>query len=153
MAKRRTTEYILENSPFFNKEEIRTKSRMVPLEYNKEEDYYLTKRIIHKSEEFVKQVIEREINITAYHKLGNLSKTILFYVTQTSLEYNSLTFMLDAKILAKILGISSIRLIYKSINELIDTKYIARTESKERYWINHNRYYKGNYLIIKSIES
>ncbi len=153
MVQRRTSDYLLTNSPFFDKREIKTKSKLTPLSYNEKEDYYITKKIIFKSEEYVKQIIESKINITEYYKLSNLSKVLLFYITNTRLEYNSLTFHLDIKVFARILEYKSNNKIYDAINELITFKYIARTDTKELYWINHNKFYKGNYLIIKNIET
>lgn len=153
MVQRRKTKYLLTNSPFFDRGEISTKSKLEPLSYNDKEDYYITKRIIYKSEEYVKAVVENNINITEYYELSNLAKTILFYIINVRLQYNSLTFELDVSIVARTLQLKSTSKIYEAIRELIKYKYIAKTDIKQVYWINHNKYYKGNYLVIKSIES
>ena len=153
MVKRRDKQYLLDTSPFFDKEELGFKTKLIPLEYNDKEDYYIARKVIVKSEEFVKQVIERKTNITEYYNLPNLSKTLMMYITQHCLEYNNLTFHFDADVFAKIIGITSVPKIYTAINKLIEAKYIARTETKKLYWINHNKYYKGNYLVVKIIES
>jgi hypothetical protein len=42
--------------------------------------------------------------------------------------------------------------VYIAVNELIENEYIARTTTKEVYWINHNIFYKGNYLITKELK-
>jgi hypothetical protein len=42
--------------------------------------------------------------------------------------------------------------LFKAIKELIDNKDISRTRTKEVYWINHNRYYKGNYIVDKFLK-
>jgi hypothetical protein len=153
MVQRRKRKYLLTNSPFFDRKEISTKSKLEPLSYNEKEDYYITKRIIYKSEEYVKAVVENNINITEYYELSNLAKTILFYIINVRLQYNSLTFELDVSIVARTLQMKSKSKIYEAIKELIEHKYIAKTDIKQVYWINHNKYYKGNYLVIKSIES
>lgn len=152
MVQRRDREYILTISPFFDSKEIKTKSRLTPLSYNEEEDYYITKKVIYKSEEYVKTIIEKEINITEYYKLSNLAKTLLFYIINSKLEYNSLTFHLDVNTFTTIIGHTGTNKIYDAINSLIKFRYIARTDKKELYWINHNKFYKGNYLVIKNIE-
>lgn len=153
MVQRRKRKHLLTDSPFFDENEIRTKARLEPLSYNEKEDYYITKKIIFKSEEYVKAIVENTINITEYYKLSNLAKTILFYIVNVRLQYNSLTFELDVSIIMRVLGLKSKSKVYIAIKELIDNKYIAKTDIKQVYWINHNKYYKGNYLVIKSVES
>lgn len=153
MAKGRNNQYLLDTSPFFDKEELGFKTKLIPLSYNEKEDYYIARKVIIKSEEFVKQVIEKKTNITEYYKLSNLSKTLMMYITQHCLEYNSLTFLLDVEVFGKIIGIKTTAKIYNAVNELIKAKYMARTETKKLYWINHNKFYKGNYLVIKIVES
>lgn len=153
MATRRKTLYKLDTSPFYNIAELNTKTRLKPLSYNEEEDYYITKRIIYKSEEFVKAIIPNKLNITEYFKLSSLAKNLLYYIVNSCLEYNSLTFTLDISVFGKLVGVNSDNRIYNAIKQLIEAKYIARTDTKKVYWINHNRYYKGNYLVIKTIES
>lgn len=152
MVQRRRKKYLLTDSPFFNDKELRYKSKLEPLSYNEKEDYYISKKIIFKSEEYVKAIVEPTINITEYYKLSNLSKTLLFYIINFRLEYNNLTFELDVDVFARVVQYKSTNKIYDAINELIDKKYIARTSTKKVYWINHNKYYKGNYLVIKLIE-
>ena len=153
MVKGGNRKYLLENSPFFNKEEIKTKSKYDPISYNEKEDYFITKKIIFKSEEYVKQIIPNKVNITEFYKLSNLAKTLLFYITYSRLEYNALVFHLDIKVFARSIEYKSIDKVYTAIKELITTKYIARTKTKEVYWINHNKFYKGNYLVIKNVET
>ena len=145
--------YILDNSPFFDKEELGFKSKLVPLQYNEKEDYYVAKKVIIKAQEFVKVIVERKFNITEYYNLSDLSKTLLMYIVVTKLERDNLTFHLDAKVFSTIVGHKSPQKTYDAINELIDKQYIARTTTDKLYWINHNKYYKGNYLIYKNVES
>lgn len=153
MASKRTTKYQLDVSPFFNIAELNTRTRLKPLSYNEKEDYYITKRIVYKSEEFVKAIVPNKLNITEYYKLSNLGKTLLYYIVNTRLEYNSLTFSLKASTFGTLVGVKSVRKVHEAIRELITFNYIAKTDKKENYWINHNKYYKGNYLVIKTIES
>lgn len=153
MVRRNDRENILTNSPFFDLKEINLRSKLVPISETEEDNYYISKRIVYKSEEFVKAIVERNTNITEYYKLSNLSKTILYYIINSQLEYNSLVFQLSVSVVARILQYKSTKKIYIAINELIEFKYIARTSTKELYWINHNKYYKGNYLVIKLIEN
>jgi hypothetical protein len=153
VVEKRNKQYLLNSSPFFDKKELGYKTKLIPLEYNEKEDYYITKKIIIKSEEFIKQVVERKTNITAYYNLSNLAKSLLYYITQDRLEYNNLTFHLDLKVFAVLINYKKHKALYATINELIEHKYIARTDTDKLYWINHTKFYKGNYLIIKTIES
>lgn len=70
----------------------------------------------------------------------------MYYII-TLLEYNSPTFTLKAKNARVILNKKDTSYIYKAIKELIKNNYIAKTSVKEVYWINHNRYFKGNYTF------
>lgn len=153
MVQRRKRHYLLTDSPFFDERELNTRHKLEPISYDEKEDYYISKKIIYKSEEYVKAVVEKSINITEYYQLSNLAKTLLYYIVNFRLEYNSLTFQLNVEIFARVVKFKNPKKVYKAVNELIETKFIARTNTKELYWINHNKYYKGNYLVIKLIES
>jgi hypothetical protein len=153
MVRRKNRQGLLEHSPFFNLDEIKVKSKLEPIAYNEKEDTYITKRIIYKSEEYVKQVIPNKVNLTEYYELSNLAKTLLFYITYSRLEYNCLTFHLNVEVFARSINYKSISKIYIAIKELINSKYIAKSKTKEVYWINHNKFYKGNYLVLKNIEN
>jgi hypothetical protein len=144
--------YELEQSPFYSDTlKSNKKAKLKPLEYNSKEDIYLTRKIIHKSEVYVKLIIPDNINLTAYHRLSKLSTTLLYYIITSKLNYNSPTFVLKAKEFADIMAFKQVNKVYDAINELCEEKHIARTDSREVYWINHNRYYKGSYITINEI--
>lgn len=141
----------IESSPFYDDDSINFKDKYETIRKQGNGDIYLSKKIVYKSDEYTKVIIPKTINITKYQKLPDLSKTILHYITVALLEYNSPIFVMKTSELMEVLDIKSIKTIYKAINSLIEANYIARSSTKEVYWINHNYYYKGNIIKIKNL--
>lgn len=144
------TEYNIESSPFYNKN-VKVRVSLEELKASGEEDIVLARKRYFKQDEYVKFIINEEFNITAYDKISSLAKTILHYIMYDCMEYNSPTFRLKASTIASILCKDE-SVVFKAIKELIDLKYIAKTRTKEVYWINHNKFYKGNYLTDKYLK-
>ena len=83
--------------------------------------------------------------------MSKLADTLLQYIIQNCLEYNTPTFKLDVNDFMILIKFKTKNKVYVAVNELIDNGYIARTDTKELYWINHNIFYKGNFLITKEL--
>lgn len=144
--------YHLEDSPFYEETlKSQLKEKLSTVEYDSKEDVYISKKILYKAEEYVKCILHKEINITEYYRLSKLASTILYYIISTKLEYNSPTFRLTVDEILKILNLKNHSKVFKALRELISNNYIARTSTKQLYWINHNKYYKGTYITIKEI--
>ena len=141
--------YTLEQSPFYNKG-IRIRAKLTELTASDGEDVVLARKRYFKQDEYIKFIINKEFNITAFHALPKMSNTILTYILYYCLEYNSPSFRFRAIDFATIIGADT-SVIYRGIKALIDLKYIARTKSREIYWINHNLFYKGNFMIDKHL--
>lgn len=152
MAKKKIikVEYNIEQSPFYNKG-VRLRASLKELHASDGEDVVLARKRYFKQDEYVKFIITNEFDITAYHALYGISKTILQYIVYNCLEYNTPTFRFKATNLASILEVD-ISAIFKGIRELINLEYIAKTKTREVYWINHNKFYKGNYIIDKFLK-
>lgn len=103
----------------------------------------IVKKKYYQSSDYVKIIVGDIIDITNYIKLSKTAKNLLYYIVNI-LEYNSPTFTLKVSIVAPLIQ-SETSTVYRAIKELIKFKYIAKTDIKEVYWINHNRFYKGNY--------
>lgn len=136
--------YVIRESPFINiggnlKVQIQEVKTL-------EGDLSIVKKKYYQSSEYTKIITNDKIDLSLYFNLSPAAKDLLFYVI-TLLEYNSPTFTLKTKDAMVVLKLTSKSYIYKIIKELIDSKYVARTGIKEVYWINHNRYYKGNYTF------
>tara|TARA_R110000772_G_C13310328_1_gene440522 strand:- start:50034 stop:50480 length:447 start_codon:yes stop_codon:yes gene_type:complete len=110
-----------------------------------EGDLQIVKKKYYQSNDYVKFIIKDTVAITDYVKLGDTAKNLLYYIVHI-LEYNSPIFKLRVKDVSLLIDANP-RTVFKAIKELVDTKYIARTTTKEIYWINHNRFYKGNYTF------
>jgi len=141
----------IELSPFYDDDSINFKDKYETLRKHGNGDVYLSKKIVYKSDEYTKVIIPKVLNITKYQTLPDLSKTILHYITVALLEYNSPVFVMKTSELQQVLNVKSPKTIYKAINSLIEAEYIARSSTKEVYWINHNYYYKGNIIKIKNL--
>jgi len=150
MSKKRK-EYDLEQSPFYS---LNTKLRatLTELKASTGEELVLARKRYFKQDEYVKFIIDNEFDIVTYHNLSTIAKTILQYIVYNCLEYNSPTFRFKVVDFAAIVGYDT-SYIHKGVKELQDCKYIAKTSSKEVYWINHNKYYKGNFMIDKYVKT
>ena len=144
--------YLIEDSPF-NKPSVRTKVSLKELQSTKDNIVLARKRHF-RADEYTKVITNMEIDFSTYYKLSNLAKTVLYYIQCNCLEYNSPTFRFIVEEFLTMLKLSenSKPNVWKVINELIEANYIARTKTKEVYWINHNLYYKGAFIVNKSIK-
>lgn len=149
MSKKTKREYKLEASPFYNKNE-RLRANLRELKASNGEEVVLARKRYFKQDEYVKFIINNEFNITAYHNLPKMSNTIMTYIVYNCLEYNVPTFRFKVTHFATILNTKT-SIIYKGLNALLTAKYFAKTGTKEVYWINHNMFYKGNFMIDKHI--
>lgn len=145
-------EYRIEQSPFYNKHTNRIRANLKELNASNGEEVVLARKRYFKQDEYVKFIIDTEFDISAYYKLSNIAKTTLQYILYFCIEYNTPTFRLKAQDVATLLDTDS-TYIHKGIKALIDFKYIARTQTREVYWINHNIIYKGNYMIDKFLKT
>lgn len=144
-------EYSIEDSPF-NKKTERIRANLTELSASSGEEVVLARKRFYRQDEYVKLIVYDEFNITVYHKLSGTAKSILFYIIYFALDYNSPTFKLKAKVLAQVL-VTDVSFIFKAINELINGSYIAKTKTRELYWINHNLFYKGRFMIDNFIKT
>ena len=108
-------------------------------------DYEVVKKKYYQTKEYTKIIIDQELDLETYVSLSNLAKGILFYIFHI-LEYNSPTFELKIDTIVQLFKTSR-RYGYKAIKELVEVKYIARSEIKQVYWINHNKFFKGNHTF------
>ena len=149
--KAKVIEYNIEESPFYNTN-VKLRATLEELKASEDgETVVLARKRYFKQDEYTKLIINDEFDILAYDELSSLAKTILCYVQCYCLDYNSPIFRLKGSEIGTILH-RDISYIYKAIAELIANKDIARTTSREIYWINHDRYYKGNYIIDKFLK-
>ena len=141
--------YKLEQSPFYNKG-IKLRANLTELKASDGEEVVLARKRYFKQDEYIKFIINKEFNITAFHNLPKMSNTILTYILYYCLEYNTPTFRFKATEFAIIIGVNT-PVIYKGLNALVELKYMSKTRTKEVYWINHNMFYKGNFMIDKHL--
>lgn len=135
--------YKVEQSPFLdNKGNLKIHLQEVK---NLEEDFVVVKRKYYQASDYSKIIIEPTLDLSSYIKLSNSTKDLLFYIIQI-LEYNIPTFKLKVSVVATLLKIKE-PTVYKAIRELIDGRFIAKTDTKEIYWINHNKFFKGNFTF------
>lgn len=133
--------YKITQSPFLKET---SKTNVYHEEVNNiDEDFVLVRKKYYQSNEYAKIILHEERELSKYFNLNSTAKDILFYILNI-LEYNSPTFRLKLNVLKLLLNKSK-STIYKGINELIESNYIHKTDTKEVYWINHNYFYKGNY--------
>lgn len=116
-----------------------------------EGDLVVVKKKYYQSGDYIKQIVGDKIDLSIYLNLSPVAKNLLFYIT-TIIEYNNPTFRLKVEDAVTIIK-SDKSYIYKAIRELIKADYIARTKTLQVYWINHNRYFKGNYTFEIYAES
>ena len=154
MAKKRKIieqEYLLESSPFY-RDNIILRAALNQLNLEDKDNVVLARKRYFKQDDYVKVITTKEYNLSNYYRLSNLAKTVMFYIIYNCLEFNSPTFRLVVKDLAQMIGLKDDSAIHKAIKELIANEDIARTKTREVYWINFNRYYKGVYVVDKFIK-
>lgn len=151
MSKRTKHEYKVELSPYYNKNE-RLRANLKELKASDGEEVVLARKRYFKQDEYVKFIINDEFNITAFHALPKMSNTIMMYILYNCLEYNVPTFRFKVEHFAMIVSTNH-SVIYKGMKALMDAKYFSKTGTKEIYWINHNMFYKGNFMIDKHIKT
>lgn len=142
--------YLIEDSPF-NTVPFRVKLNLQQIEYS-DKSIILAKKRYYKADEYTKIITNIDLDLSEYYKLSNLSKTLLWYIITTCLDYNTPTFRLVVEEFCTLLKYKDKSKVWIAINELINHKYIARTKTKEVYWINHNYFYKGNYYTDKHLK-
>ncbi len=145
MAKKK--EYKLESSPFYNRN-MKLRSGLSELQASSGESIVLAKKRYFRKDEYIKFIIAEEFDIQAFHNLPNMAKSILQYILYYCLEYNTPYFTFKAKEFALIIK-TDVSFVHKGKNKLIDANIIAKTSTREVYWINHNLYYKGNFIVDK----
>ena len=143
-------EYTVETSPFYNKG-YKLRANLTELKASDGEELVLARKRFFKQDEYVKFIINTEFDIKQFHTMPKIANTILQYILYYCLEYNVPTFRFKTDDFAEILGVNT-SLVFRGIKTLIDKKYIARTKSKEIYWINHNYFYKGNFMTDKYLK-
>lgn len=141
-------EYNIERSPFYSTTG-KIRATLKELEASSGEEVVLAHKKYYKQDEYIKFIINDELDIVTYDNISSLAKTLLHYILYNCLEYNSPTFRLKISKVATILKKKDNSNLYKAINELIAINYISKTETREVYWINHNKFYKGVYLVDK----
>ena len=131
----------IEESPFYNN---KSKDNIFLQNVkNLEDNYSLVRRKYYNSNEYTKFIIQKEEDLSIFFSLSNTSKNLLYYIINI-LDYNSVTFRLKVKEVCNLLK-KDTSTVYKARNELIKADYIARTKTREVYFINHNRFFKGNF--------
>lgn len=140
-------EYKVEESPFyFTPRKLRQNLEVI--ENREETDLVLARKRYFKQDEYTKLIINDTFDINQYDKLSGLAKTLLFYILYNCLEYNTPVFRLKMQEFYTILKRDK-SFAYKARKELILNNIIHPTSTKELYWINHNRFYKGNFIVDK----
>jgi len=141
--------YNIEQSPFYNKAGA-LRAKLTELKASDGEEVVLARKRFFKQDEYIKFIINREFNITAFHQLPKMSNTILTYILYYCLEYNTPTFRFKVNEFALIIDTAP-SVVFKGIKALVDLKYMSKTRTREVYWINHNMFYKGNFMIDKHL--
>lgn len=144
-------EYPIDISPFASRTKIRAKFNLQEIQ-NSESDIVLARKRAFQSDEYVKYILSPELDLAAYYRMSKLADTLLQYIVHNCLDYNTPIFRLDIHDFMILIKFKTKTKVYNAINELIDNEYIARTTTKEIYWINHNIFYKGNFLITKELK-
>ena len=111
-----------------------------------EGDLEIVKKKYYQVSDYTKVITSKEgIDLNTYRKLSGFAKDLLYYIWHI-LEYNSPTFELKISTVTSLFNVKE-SYAYRGIRELINVEYIARTDIKEVYWINHNKFFKGNYTF------
>ena len=141
--------YTLERSPFYVKG-WKVKASLTELSSSSGEDLVLARKRFYKQDEYIKFIVGTEFDIMTYHKLPKTSTTVLQYILYYCIEYNDPVFRFKVEDFSSITSIGK-STVFRGLQGLIDAKYIAKTKTKEVYWINHNLFYKGNFMIDKHL--
>lgn len=141
--------YTLEQSPFYKKE-WQVRASLSELSASSGEDIVLARKRYYKKDEYIKFIVNDKFDISTYHSLPKISTTILQYILYYCIEYNDPVFRFKVEDFSTIIGIGE-STVFKGLRGLIDAKYMAKTKTKEVYWINHNLFYKGNFMIDKHL--
>ena len=72
-------EYTVEKSPFYVKN-MKLRANLKELKASNGEEVVLARKRYFKQDEYIKFIINKEFNITAYHSLPKMSNTILTYI-------------------------------------------------------------------------
>jgi hypothetical protein len=147
MAKTTKKEYTVETSPFYDKSH-KLRANLTELKASDGEEIVLARKRYFKKDEYVKFIINNEFDLKQFHSMPKIANTILQYILYHCLEYNTPTFRFKVTAFCNILEVNP-SLVFNGLKILTDYKYIAKTESKEVYWINHNFFYKGNFMTDK----
>lgn len=148
MAKKRK-EYTVEESPFYDKNQ-RLRANLKELQASDGEEVVLARKRLFKHDEYVKFIINKEFDLIQFHSMPKIATTILQYVLYHCIEYNAPTFRFKVSDFATILKVDE-SVVFKGVKTLINNNYIARTKTREVYWINHNMFYKGNFMVNKHL--
>lgn len=143
-------EYNIEESPFYKKNN-QTRASLEEIKKGEEIDLVVARKKYFRQDEYIKLIISNELDINEYDILLNISKTILYYILFNCLEYNTSIFRFKTKEFIAITN-KHRSTIFEGINDLINHNYIARTTTKEVYWINHNKFYKGSFIVAKHLK-
>lgn len=110
-------------------------------------DLEVVKKKYYQVHDYTKIITHKDggIDLSTYRKLSGLAKDLLYYIWHI-LEYNSPTFELKIVTIVTVFNVGR-SYGYEAVAELIEAKYIARTDIRQVYWINHNRFFKGNHTF------
>lgn len=142
--------YLVENSPF-NNVPFRVKISLKQIE-DSDKSIILARKRHFKADEYTKIITNIDLDLSEFYNISNLGKTLLWYIITSCLDYNTPTFRLIVEEFCILLKYKDKSKVWKAINELVSYEYIARTKTKEIYWINHNYFYKGNFYIDKHLK-
>lgn len=143
--------YPIEVSPFASRTKVKAKFNLQEIQ-SSNSDIVLARKRAFQSNEYTKLIISPELNLASYYRISNLAKTLLQFIVHDCLEYNTPTFRLKLEEFMILIKFKTKNKIYTAVHELVDVEYIAKTNTREIYWINHNFFYKGNYLITKQLK-
>ena len=142
--------YKIEQSPFY-KTISKTRTNLEVIEAGNQADLVIARKRHFKQDEYVKLIITDVLDINEYDKLSPTAKTVLFYIVYNCLEYNTPVFRFIVSTFITVTRKEE-SLVYKALKELTTNNYIKRTSTRQVYWINHNRFYKGNFIIDKYLK-
>lgn len=82
-------------------------------------------------------------SVTFMENLSKAALTILVYICEIKLEYNSNKVEFDAKTFAKKYKYKSLAQVYNAVKELRTNQVLAKTKFNGIYYINSNLFFKG----------
>ena len=109
-------EYVIENSPFVERTRVRAKFSLQEIQ-NSSSDIVLARKRAFQSDEYIKFILNNEINLAAYYRISNLAKTLLQYIVQNCLEYNTPVFTLDIKDFMILIKFKTDNKVYEAIKQ------------------------------------